>query len=74
LPLRRRVRGATLPTTLGAAAGISAPQVPRLTDADAVRRELEEFEAAVARADRDSAATDSSTTPHETGLPEGADQ
>ncbi|SER23099.1 Signal transduction histidine kinase [Streptomyces sp. yr375] len=53
-PLRRRVRGATLRTTVDAAAALqTARQAARPADADAVRSELEEFEAAVARAHRD---------------------
>ncbi|WP_329221905.1 HAMP domain-containing protein [Streptomyces sp. NBC_01485] len=52
-PLRRRVRGATLRTTGDAAAQQTARQAARPADADAVRSELEEFEAAVARAHRD---------------------
>ncbi|WP_062648706.1 sensor histidine kinase [Streptomyces maremycinicus] len=52
-PLRRRVRGATLRTTADAAAQQAARQAPRPADADAVRDSLEEFEAAVARAHRD---------------------
>jgi anti-sigma regulatory factor (Ser/Thr protein kinase) len=51
-PLRRRVRGATLRTTVGAAQSLS--QAPRTRDADAERDALEEFEAAVERARRDS--------------------
>ncbi|WP_079249382.1 ATP-binding protein [Streptomyces sp. IMTB 2501] len=51
-PLRRRVRGATLATTTGAAR--SMPQAVRTRDAEAERSALEEFEAAVARAHRDS--------------------
>ncbi|MDX3752026.1 ATP-binding protein [Streptomyces sp. AK08-02] len=52
-PLRRRVRGATLRTTADTAAQQAARQAPRPADADAVRDSLEEFEAAVARAHRD---------------------
>ncbi|MEU9439161.1 ATP-binding protein [Streptomyces sp. NPDC048252] len=52
-PLRRRVRGATLRTTAEAAAQQAARQAARPADADAVRDSLEEFEAAVARAHRD---------------------
>jgi signal transduction histidine kinase len=53
-PLRRRVRGATLATTLGEAAASAARPVPRpAVDAEAVRSELDEFEAAVERAHRD---------------------
>ncbi|MGI5378985.1 ATP-binding protein [Streptomyces sp. CA-251387] len=54
-PLRRRVRGATLPAN--ADASIShAPlrQSVRIVDAEAVRAAIEEFEAAVERAHRDS--------------------
>ncbi|MFI6435566.1 ATP-binding protein [Streptomyces sp. NPDC050759] len=52
-PLRRRVRGATLRTTLGADA-VSQTAPPRPADAEAVRDALDEFEAAVERAHRDS--------------------
>ncbi|WP_353850155.1 sensor histidine kinase [Streptomyces phaeoluteigriseus] len=53
-PLRRRVRGATLRTTAEAAARQSARlSPPPPADADAVRSALEEFEAAVERAHRD---------------------
>ncbi|MEU1184778.1 sensor histidine kinase [Streptomyces sp. NPDC005820] len=51
-PLRRRVRGATLRTTVDASAAM-ARQAARPADADAVRSALEEFEAAVERAHRD---------------------
>ncbi|MFJ9715627.1 ATP-binding protein [Streptomyces sp. NPDC101213] len=53
-PLRRRVRGATLRTTVEAADRQAArrPALPP-ADADAVRSALEEFEAAVERAHRD---------------------
>ncbi|MFF7527897.1 ATP-binding protein [Streptomyces bobili] len=52
--LRRRVRGATLRTTAEAAAQQSARlSPPPPADADAVRYALEEFEAAVERAHRD---------------------
>ncbi|MFJ5029244.1 ATP-binding protein [Streptomyces sp. NPDC088560] len=51
-PLRRRVRGATLHTTAGAAQSLPASARPR--DAEAERSALEEFEAAVERAHRDS--------------------
>ncbi|MFF8322826.1 ATP-binding protein [Streptomyces bobili] len=52
--LRRRVRGATLRTTAEAAAQQSARlSPPPPADADAVRCALEEFEAAVERAHRD---------------------
>ncbi|MFE0450551.1 ATP-binding protein [Streptomyces sp. NPDC058914] len=52
-PLRRRVRGATLRTTAEAAAQQAARHTARPADADAVRSALEEFEAAVERAHRD---------------------
>ncbi|MFE9622320.1 ATP-binding protein [Streptomyces sp. NPDC006527] len=52
-PLRRRVRGATLRTTAEAAARQAARHTARPADADAVRSALEEFEAAVERAHRD---------------------
>ncbi|MFJ8781414.1 ATP-binding protein [Streptomyces sp. NPDC102476] len=51
-PLRRRVRGATLRTTLGADP-VSQAAPPRPADAEAVRDALDEFEAAVERAHRD---------------------
>ncbi|WP_030313690.1 sensor histidine kinase [Streptomyces sp. NRRL B-3229] len=51
-PLRRRVRGATLRTTLGADV-VPKTAAPRPADAKAVRDELDEFEAAVERAHRD---------------------
>ncbi|MGW1744048.1 ATP-binding protein [Streptomyces sp. NPDC002092] len=76
-PLRRRVRGATLRTTADAAAQQAARQAPRLADADAVRDALDEFEAAVERAHRDSAAGSrpATTDPHDQKhLPEGAEQ
>ncbi len=85
-PLHRRVRGATLRT--GADAGRpAAHHGHRPADADEVRAALEEFEAAVERAHRDSR---SHTAPHDTHythythytqythdqshLPEGAEQ
>nr|WP_246204151.1 ATP-binding protein [Streptomyces tailanensis] len=52
-PLRRRVRGATLATTVPADRG--TPAARQAVDADAVRSELDEFEAAVRRAEQDSA-------------------
>ncbi|GEC03792.1 hypothetical protein SSP24_14470 [Streptomyces spinoverrucosus] len=53
-PLRRRVRGATLRTTVGAEAERrAARQATAPADAEAVRDALEEFEAAVERAHRD---------------------
>ncbi|MFI0814778.1 ATP-binding protein [Streptomyces sp. NPDC021098] len=61
-PLRRRVRGATLDKTTPAAdRGIAAVRAP--ADADAVRSELDEFEAAVRRAQQDSATTPTEPTP-----------
>ncbi|MDQ0958403.1 signal transduction histidine kinase [Streptomyces sp. B4I13] len=52
-PLRRRVRGATLRTDVDTTAQQTARRAARPADADAVRSALEEFEAAVARAHRD---------------------
>jgi signal transduction histidine kinase len=88
-PLRRRVRGATLRTTVDAAQH-AVRQVARPADADAVRDALDEFEAAVERANRDSAvaaggnaggagatpgAAHRTTDPHDQNhLPEGAEQ
>jgi signal transduction histidine kinase len=64
--LRRRVRGATLAlTTAPADGGIAAVRQP--VDADAVRSELEEFEAAVRRAERDSAPSPHQETQKEPG-------
>jgi len=84
------VRGATLHTTADAAAQYAARQVARPADADAVRDALDEFEAAVERANRDSraraegtgdgdhragAAPRTTTDPHDQNhLPEGAEQ
>lgn len=76
-PLRRRVRGATLRTTTDTAAQQAARQAPRPADADAVRAALEEFEAAVEQAHRDSDADDrpATTDPRDQNhLPEGAEQ
>lgn len=53
-PLRRRVRGATLAMTTSPD-DRAIPTVLRPVDAEAVRAELDEFEDAVNRADRDSA-------------------
>ncbi|MER5210323.1 ATP-binding protein [Streptomyces sp. NPDC002838] len=53
-PLRRRVRGATLTRTTSPA-DRGAPAVRPPVDAEAVRSELDEFEAAVRRAKQDSA-------------------
>ncbi|MFM9444201.1 ATP-binding protein [Streptomyces acidiscabies] len=55
-PLKRRVRGATLRTTVDAAAQQGA-RASRPVDADAVRDTLDEFEEAVARANADTAET-----------------
>ncbi|MEU2617054.1 sensor histidine kinase [Streptomyces sp. NPDC007157] len=80
-PLRRRVRGATLRTTVGAAQALA--RTPRNRDADAERDALEEFEAAVERARRESdtgsherPAPHPETNPphHQIHLPEGAEQ
>jgi signal transduction histidine kinase len=74
-PLHRRVRGATLQATLGETRGRGAGEAPRIADAEAVRSELDDFEAAVERAHRDSAdASAPSTAPRQAGLPEGAEQ
>jgi hypothetical protein len=59
-PLRRRVRGATLRATWGEGSreDTERPPAPRpAADAEAVRSELDEFEAAVERANRDSRTT-----------------
>ncbi|MFG3020181.1 ATP-binding protein [Streptomyces sp. NPDC048254] len=80
-PLRRRVRGATLRTTVGAAQTLAQPA--RNRDAEAERDALEEFEAAVERARRESdtgsherPAPRPETNPphHQIHLPEGAEQ
>jgi hypothetical protein len=50
---------------------------PRVADADEVRSELDEFEAAVERAHRDTAAAadgGSGGTTRNTGFPEGAEE
>ncbi|MFJ6656972.1 ATP-binding protein [Streptomyces sp. NPDC091377] len=84
-PLRRRVRGATLRGTLGAEANPAAPgarPAAHTADADAVRSALEEFEAAVERAHRDSTDDAPGSAPHtpsdpphhQNHLPEGAEQ
>ncbi|MFI0447386.1 ATP-binding protein [Actinomadura sp. 6N118] len=65
-PLRRRVRGATLAmTTPPADGGIADVRQP--VDADAVRSELEEFEAAVRQAEQDSSLpqTEPAPSPHQ---------
>ncbi|MFI9154055.1 ATP-binding protein [Streptomyces sp. NPDC053367] len=78
--LRRRVRGASLRTTTAPEAGHRAPgrsdggrDGAGPVDADVVRSELEEFEAAVERAHRDSAGQSGSARP-EADPPEGAEQ
>ncbi|MGW2613210.1 ATP-binding protein [Streptomyces sp. NPDC001500] len=70
-PLRRRVRGATLRTTADAADRQAARRPARPADADAVRSALEEFEAAVARAHRDSGG-DTGEHPSPPGVRAGA--
>ncbi|MER6536745.1 ATP-binding protein [Streptomyces sp900105755] len=81
-PLRRRVRGATLRTTVGAAQTLA--QTPRTRDAEAERDALDEFEAAVERArregdtgsyERPAPRTDPLHPPQDQNhLPEGAEQ
>ncbi|WNI18940.1 ATP-binding protein [Actinacidiphila sp. ITFR-21] len=73
-PLRRRVRGATLGSTLSYAQrhAARAPRPP--VDAEEVRSELDEFEAAVERAQRDSAPGASGRTTNGAGPLEGAEQ
>ncbi|MER6083316.1 hypothetical protein ABT156_34430, partial [Streptomyces sp. NPDC001833] len=81
-PLRRRVRGATLRTTVGAAQTLA--QAPRTRDAEAERDALDEFEAAVERARRESdTGSHERPRPHidpthppqdQNHLPEGAEQ
>ncbi|MEX2971759.1 ATP-binding protein [Streptomyces sp. C184] len=61
-PLRRRVRGATLGRTTPAADRVTQA-VRRPVDADAVRSELDDFEAAVRRAEQDSAPTPTDPAP-----------
>ena len=79
-PLRRRVRGATLRTGADDAAQQAARQAPRPADADAVRSALEEFEAAVEQAHRDSdtltglRAPDANHPHDQNHLPKGAEQ
>jgi signal transduction histidine kinase len=55
-PLRRRVRGATLKATRGDGAPRTAAPRPAV-DAEEVRSELDEFEAAIERANRDTRTT-----------------
>ncbi|MGW7548344.1 ATP-binding protein [Streptomyces sp. NPDC054770] len=81
-PLRRRVRGATLRSTVGAAQSLA--QAPRTRDAEAERDALDEFEAAVERARRESdTGSHERPVPHidptyppqdQNHLPEGAEQ
>ncbi|MHA5048156.1 sensor histidine kinase [Streptomyces sp. SD15] len=73
-PLRRRVRGATLQATTASTRlpkqAITNPRPPawQTADAEAARSEIDEFEAAVLRADRESAAEDGiSATAHSGG-------
>jgi hypothetical protein len=76
-PLRRRVRGATLRATAPAADREALLRAPAVADAEAVRSALDEFEAAVERAHRDSApAGRPGTEDHyrPTTDPEGAEQ
>ncbi|MFG3116301.1 ATP-binding protein [Streptomyces sp. NPDC048197] len=61
-PLRRRVRGATLDMT-SPTADRAAQAARRPVDADAVRSELDEFEAAVRRAEQESAPATSEPAP-----------
>jgi hypothetical protein len=63
-----------LRTTGADAAQRAARQAPRPADADEVRSALEEFEAAVERAHRDSATPSTDTTHDQDQLPEGAEQ
>jgi signal transduction histidine kinase len=76
-PLRRRVRGATLRATAPAADREALLRAPAVADAEAVRSALDEFEAAVERAHRDSTpAGRPGTEDHyrPTTDPEGAEQ
>jgi signal transduction histidine kinase len=79
-PLRRRVKGATLRTGADDAAQQAARQAPRPADAHAVRSALEEFEAAVEQAHRDSDTLTGlrppdANHPHDQNhLPKGAEQ
>ncbi|MYS23512.1 hypothetical protein GA0115240_153212, partial [Streptomyces sp. DvalAA-14] len=68
----RRVRGATLKTTVTDAERHAMRQAVRPVDAEEVRSEIDEFEAAVERAHRDAAAADK--TINEAGSPEGVEQ
>ncbi len=76
-PLRRRVRGATLRTTEDTGAHQVLRRSVHPADADAVRSALEEFEAGVERAHRDSDTTQETPIPDQrdqNNLPEGAEQ
>lgn len=76
-PLRRRVRGATLRSAEDTSSQPVLPRTARPADADAVRSALEEFEAAVERAHRDSGTFEQIQTTEEQDqnhLPEGAEQ
>ncbi|MEV6738042.1 ATP-binding protein [Streptomyces sp. NPDC051104] len=74
-PLNRRVRGATLRATLGETGGHAVREAPRIADADAVRSELDDFEAAVERAHRDTSdGTAPNNTQRQAAFPEGAEQ
>ncbi|MEU9287217.1 ATP-binding protein [Streptomyces sp. NPDC048275] len=72
-PLRRRVRGATLQATTASTRlpkqAITNPRPPawQNADAEAARSEIDEFEAAVLRADRESAAEDGIIAPAHSG-------
>ena len=68
-PLRRRVRGATLRTSDDDTAAQEARQSARPElDAEEVRSELDEFEAAVERAHRDTAASNEAGNPKPKGV------
>ncbi|KUL31139.1 histidine kinase [Streptomyces regalis] len=69
-PLRRRVRGATLRTTAASAPQTAPRQAVRTVDAEAVRDALDEFEAAVERAHRDSRRGDTTGTARTAGTGE----
>ncbi|GAB2580474.1 nitrate- and nitrite sensing domain-containing protein [Streptomyces capparidis] len=73
-PLRRRVRGATLRATT-APAPRAAPDARQPLDAEAVRAELDELEAAVRRAEQDSTLTRTEPvpSPHQERKESGSD-
>ncbi|WP_405889128.1 HAMP domain-containing protein [Streptomyces sp. NBC_01136] len=82
-PLRRRVRGATLQATTASTRlpkqTITNPRPPawQTADAEAARSEIDEFEAAVLRAERDSAAEAHSTgigSAHSGGRPDTSNE